>query len=75
MAIEAYEVVVVTVVPPVGTMILVETLPVLLLETDTGRTTVLVEVVVGDVVALTVEVEMGSWLIVCVEKMVYVGET
>ena len=53
------------VVAPVGTMILVDKLSVLS-ETEPGRT-VVVTVVVG-------EVEWRSWLIVSVEKTVYVGD-
>ena len=46
-AVEEYDVVVVTVVPPLGIIILGEELSVLL-ETETGSPTVLVEVEVGD---------------------------
>ncbi len=57
MAVKAYDVVVVVVAPPVGTMTLVELLSKLLIDSDTGSTTVLVDVVVGEVVS---EVEKGS---------------
>jgi hypothetical protein len=53
------------VVAPVGTMILVDKLSVVS-ETEPGRI-VVVAVVVG-------EVEWRSWLIVSVEKTVYVGD-
>lgn len=72
MAAEEDIVVVVTVAPPVGTIILV---PVCTLELDSaaGKPSVLVNVALGDALLCTVLVAVGSLEIVAVEYTVYVG--